>query len=204
MIIRRPQCAGSPRFPSTDHIWTDFPRDYFRRPGSIRALRCLAIRGKAGTVLRPWPRTPRATPPQTLAISHADRPLDSNAPDACPAVTSAPQNGRVSDWRGNDTVRGVAVVRRSRCLSPRRMSRFQSLLVEPDVQSYRIRLSRVSLRPSLLPRQPDSREGCRGRVSRRDTRPDTGDIRCLASLVVGSAIAADGARCTAGSPDRLG
>jgi transposase len=56
--------------------------------------------------------------------------------------------GRVSDWRGNDTLRGVAVVRQSRCLSPRRVSRFQSLLVEPDMQNYRIRLSRTSLRPS--------------------------------------------------------
>ena len=103
--------------------------------------------------------------------------------------------GRVSDWRGKHTLRGVTVVRRSRCLSPRRVSRFQSLLIEPDVQNYRIRLSRMRLRSSLLPQLPDSREICRGRVSRRDTRPDTGDIRCLASLVGGSAIVADGARC---------
>lgn len=112
--------------------------------------------------------------------------------------------GRVSDWRGEHTLRGVPVGRQSRCLSPRRVLRFQSLLVEPDVQNYRIRLSRMSLRLSRSPRRPDSREVCRGRVSRRDTRPDTGDIRCLASPVVGSAIAADGARCTFGSPHKRG
>src|ERR1039457_1650575 len=37
--------------------------------------------------------------------------------------------GRVSDWRGNHALRGVAVVRESRCLNQRRGSRFQSLLV---------------------------------------------------------------------------
>ena len=51
------------------------------------------------------------------------------------------QIGRVSDWRGEHTLRGVAVVRRSRCLNPRRGSRFQPLLIEPDMQIARIRLS---------------------------------------------------------------
>jgi hypothetical protein len=62
----------------------------------------------------------------------------------------------------------------------------------------------MSLRPSLSPRLRGYPEVCRGRVSRRDTRPDIGGIRCLASLAVGAAIAADGARCTGVSPDRLG
>src|SRR5581483_8229398 len=59
--------------------------------------------------------------------------------------------GRVSDWRGNNTLRGVTVSRRCRCLSPRHVSRFQSLLIEPDVQISRFRLSRMRLRPSLSP-----------------------------------------------------
>jgi transposase len=106
--------------------------------------------------------------------------------------------GRVSDWRGNYTLRGVAVVRRSRCLNPRRGSRFQSLLVEPDMQNCRIRLSRKSLRPSLASRLHDCREGGRGRASHRGTRSDIGGIRCLASLAVVSTIAADAHRCSAG------
>jgi hypothetical protein len=106
--------------------------------------------------------------------------------------------GRVSDWRGNHTVRGVAVVRQSRCLNPRRGSRFQSLLVEPDMQITRIRLSRMSLKPSLSSRLHDFREGGRGRASRRGTRSDIGGIRCLASLAVVSTIAADAHRCNAG------
>jgi transposase len=104
--------------------------------------------------------------------------------------------GRVSDWRGNQTLRGVAVVRRSRCLNPRRVSRFQSLLVEPDEQIPRIRLSCMSLRPSLAPRLHDWWEAGGGRVSCKDTRSDIGDIRCLASLAVGSAIAVAVDRCT--------
>jgi len=60
--------------------------------------------------------------------------------------------GRVDDRRGKHTLRGVAVVPRRRCLIPRRMSRFQSPLVEPDVQISCIRLSRVSLKPSSASR----------------------------------------------------
>jgi hypothetical protein len=112
--------------------------------------------------------------------------------------------GRVSDWRGKHTARGVAVVRRSRCLNPHRMSRLQSLLIEPDMQNYRIRLSRKSLRPSRSPRLPDCVGAYRGRASHKGTRRDIGDTRCLASLVVGSTIAADGLRCRYGSPDRIG
>jgi transposase len=106
--------------------------------------------------------------------------------------------GRVSDWRGNHALRGVAVVRQSRCLNPRRGSRFQSLLVEPDMQITRIRLSRMSLRPSLSSRLHDCREGGRGRASHKDTRSDIGGIQCLASLAVVSTIAADARRCNAG------
>ena len=106
--------------------------------------------------------------------------------------------GRVSDWRGNDTLRGVAVVRHSRCLSPRRMSRFQSLLIEPDVQISRFRLSRMSLRPSRSPRLRGFREVGRGRASHRDTRPGIGGTQCPASLVAASSIAADAGWCTAG------
>src|ERR1035441_2981522 len=106
--------------------------------------------------------------------------------------------GRVSDWRGNHALRGVAVVRQSRCLNPRRGSRFQSLLVEPDMQITRIRLSRMSLRPSLSSRLHDCREGGRGRASHKDTRSDIGGIQCIASLAVVSTIAADARRCNAG------
>jgi transposase len=112
-------------------------------------------------------------------------------------VAGAPL-GRVSDWRGNHTLRGVAVVRQSRCLNPRRVSRFQSLLVEPDVQSYCIRLSRMSLKPSHSSRPHGFGEGGRGRASHRDARSDIGGIRCLASLAVVSTIAADAHRCNAG------
>jgi hypothetical protein len=112
--------------------------------------------------------------------------------------------GRVSDWRGKHTARGVAVVRRSRCLNPHHMSRLQSLLIEPDVQNYRIRLSRKSLRPSRSPRLLDCVGAYRGRASHRGTRRGIGDTRCLASLVVGSTIAADGLQCRYGSPDRIG
>ena len=110
--------------------------------------------------------------------------------------------GRVDDWRGKRTARGVAGGRRrysaGRCLSPRRVSRFQSPLVEPDMQISRIRLSRMSLRPSLSPRPSDFRGVYRGRASRKDTRPDIGDTRCLASLAAVSAIAADARRRNAG------
>ena len=112
--------------------------------------------------------------------------------------------GRVSDWRGNYTLRGVTVSRQSRCLSPRRVSRFQSLLVEPDVQISRIRLSRMSLKPSLLPRRHGCQGASRGRASRRDTRPDIGDIRCLAAYATASTISADGAQCISGSPGMPG
>ena len=106
--------------------------------------------------------------------------------------------GRVSDWRGKQTLRGVTVSRQSRCLSPRRMSRFQSLLVEPDVQISRIRLSRMSLRPSLSSRLHGFRGACRDRASHIDTRPDIGGIRCLAAPLAASTIDADGARCISG------
>ena len=82
--------------------------------------------------------------------------------------------------------------------------RFHIPLVEPDVQIYRIRLSRKSLKLSLSPRLPDSREGRRGRASRRDTRLSIGGTRCLASLVVGATIAVDGAACISGSPGMPG
>lgn len=106
--------------------------------------------------------------------------------------------GRVSDWRGKHTLRGVAVVRQSRCLNPRRMSRFQSLLVEPDVQNYRIRLSRMSLRPSHSPRLRGFGEGGRGQASRRGTCPSIGGTQCLSSLVAPSSIAADAGWCNSG------
>ena len=105
---------------------------------------------------------------------------------------------RVGDWRGNHTLRGVAVVRQRRCLNPRRVSRFQSPLVEPDVQISRIRLSRMSLKPSLSSRLLGCREVGRGREPRTGTRPGTGGTRCLASSRAASAIAASGARCMPG------
>jgi hypothetical protein len=103
--------------------------------------------------------------------------------------------GRVDDWRGKQTLRGVAVDRQGRCLSPRCKSRFQSPLVEPDVRSCRIRLSHMSLKPSLSSRPHDSGVVGRGRASHRDARRSTGGIPCLAYPVVASAIAADAARC---------
>jgi putative transposase len=112
--------------------------------------------------------------------------------------------GRVDDWRGNHMSRGVAVVRRSRCLNPLHMSRFQSPLVEPDVQISRIRLSRTSLRPSLSPRLPGCREDSRGRASHRGTRWGIGGTRCLASLAAGSTIAVNGVECISGSPGTPG
>jgi transposase len=112
--------------------------------------------------------------------------------------------GRVSDWRGKYAARGVAVVRQSRCLNPRGVSRFQPLLIEPDMQNYRIRLSRKSLRPSRSLRLLDYAGACRGRVSHRGTRRGIGGTRCPVSLHVGSTIAAGGFRCSYGSPDRIG
>ena len=113
--------------------------------------------------------------------------------------------GRVDDWRGKHTLRGVAVFRQSRCLNPRRMSRFQSPLVEPDMQISRIRLSRISLRPSRSPRLPDCQEVCRGRAPRTGTRSGIGGtLSCLASLPVGSTIAVDGDECSSGSPGTPG
>ena len=53
---------------------------------------------------------------------------------------------RVNNWCGKRTLRGVAVVWQSRCLIPHHASRFQSLLVEPDMQSYRIRFFVVPIR----------------------------------------------------------
>jgi len=112
--------------------------------------------------------------------------------------------GRVSDWRDKHTLRGVTVCRQSRCLSPRRMFRLQSLLIEPDLQNYRIRLSRMSLRPSHSPQMIDAWEAYTGRASHRDTRLDIGSIRCLASHVVASSIAAGATRCSPGLPYRPG
>lgn len=104
--------------------------------------------------------------------------------------------------RGKSVMRGVAVVRRRlparRCLNPRQVSRFQSPLVEPNEQISRIRLSRMSLRPSLAPRLRDWWEVDRGRGSHRDTRSGIGGTRCLSSLAVESAIAGDVYRCTSG------
>ena len=105
--------------------------------------------------------------------------------------------GRVSDWRGNNTLRGVTVSRRCRCLSPRHVSRFQSLLIEPDVQISRFRLSRMRLRPSLSPRLRGSRAVDRGRASHRDTRSSIGGTRCPSAFVAASTIAADAGWYTA-------
>jgi transposase InsO family protein len=113
--------------------------------------------------------------------------------------------GRVDDWRGAHTNRGVAVAGHLRCLNPLHVSRFQSPLVEPDVQISRIRLSRTSLRPSLSPRPPGCREVGRGRAPHTGARWGIGGTRwCLASQLALPAIAADGAGCTSGSPDTLG
>ena len=113
--------------------------------------------------------------------------------------------GRVDDWRGAHRSRGVAVAGQRRCLNPLDVSRFQSPLVEPDVRSCRIRLSRTSLRPSLSPRLPGCRGAGRGRASRRDTRSGIGGTRsCLVSLVAGSTIAAAGSGCISGSPGMRG
>jgi transposase len=106
--------------------------------------------------------------------------------------------GRVDDWRGKYALQGVAVGRRRRCLSLRRISRFQSPLVEPDKQISRIRLSCKSLRPSLSPRRTDFGAVDRGRASRKDTRRGTCGTRCPSALAVGSAIAADAGRCKFG------
>ncbi|HEY3656329.1 MAG TPA: hypothetical protein VGL34_15290 [Steroidobacteraceae bacterium] len=53
--------------------------------------------------------------------------------------------GRLDDWRGKYALQGVAVGRRRRCLSLRRISRFQSPLVEPDKQISRIKWARAHL-----------------------------------------------------------
>lgn len=53
--------------------------------------------------------TTRQWPKLTRHLQHAEIPV-----------------GRVDDWRGKRTLRGVAVNRRCRCLSPRRKSLFQS------------------------------------------------------------------------------
>jgi putative transposase len=108
--------------------------------------------------------------------------------------------GRVDDWRGSHINRGVAVAGQCRCLNPLHVFRFQSPLVEPDVQISRIRLSRMSLKPSLSPRRPGCQGVGRGRASHRETRSDTGGIRCPASLVSEATIAADGSACISGSP----
>ena len=106
--------------------------------------------------------------------------------------------GRVDDWRGKHMVQGVAVGRLSRCLILHSVFRFQSPLVEPDKQISRIRLSRMSLRPSLSSRLRDSREACRDPAPRGDTGLSIGDTQCLAFLAVASAIAADARRCNVG------
>ncbi len=91
--------------------------------------------------------------------------------------------GRVGDWRGTYARRGVAVAGHHRCLSPPHVFRFQSPLVEPDVQISRIRLSCMKLRPSHSSRLRGSWEAGRGRAPHRGTRLDIADIRCLAYLV---------------------
>ncbi len=111
---------------------------------------------------------------------------------------------RVSDWRGKYAARGVAVVRQRRCLNPRHASRFQPLLIEPDMQNYRIRLSRKSLRLSRSLQLLDYVGACRGRVSHRETRRGIGGTRCPVSLHVESTIAADGVRCNCGLPGMTG
>ena len=83
--------------------------------------------------------------------------------------------------------------------------RFQgATLIEPDVQIYRIRLSRRSLRPSRSSRLLGCRGVGRGRASRRDTRWGIGGTRCLASLAAGLAIAEAGVGCISGSPGMRG
>jgi len=106
--------------------------------------------------------------------------------------------GRVGDWRGKHTLRGVAVGRHCRCLSPRCISRFQSPLVEPDVQISRIRLSYTRLRPSRSSRLRGFWEAGRGRAFDRGTRSDIADIRCLAYPLAATAIASGAHRCSAG------
>ena len=106
--------------------------------------------------------------------------------------------GRVDDWRGKHMMKGVAVLRLRRCLILHPVSRFQSPLVEPDKQISRIRLSRMSLRPSLSSRLRDFQEVCRGPAPRRDTRLSIGDTHCLSSLAVASTSAADACRYNVG------
>jgi hypothetical protein len=107
--------------------------------------------------------------------------------------------GRVEMWRGDIRFLSAVAAAFTGGVSIDEPSlRFHIPLVEPDMQVSRIRLSRMSLRPSRSPRPHDFLAVGRGRASRRDTRLGTGGTRCRAALVVGSAIAADAGRCIVG------
>ena len=112
--------------------------------------------------------------------------------------------GRVGDWRGTHARRGVAVAGHHRCLSPPHVFRFQSPLVEPDVQISRIRLSCMKLRPSHSSRPRGSWEAGRGRAPHRGARLDIADIRCPAYPVSATTIASGAHQCSAGGAYRLG
>jgi hypothetical protein len=92
-------------------------------------------------------------------------------------------SSRVDDWRGGGRSRGVAVVRRLSPLAgasiPWTMAPFPVAARQTGhadrphpAFTYGVRLSRSACRRAEW-------AICRGRASRRDTRPDTGDIRCL-------------------------
>jgi putative transposase len=113
--------------------------------------------------------------------------------------------GRVEMWRGDIRFLSAVAAAFAGGVSIDEPSlRFHIPLIEPDMQLYRIRLSRRSLRPSISPRLPGFRGVRRGRVSRRDTRWGIGDTHCLSSLAAGSAIAGDGVWCISGSPGMRG
>ena len=113
--------------------------------------------------------------------------------------------GRVEMWRGDIRfISAVAAAFAGGVSIDEPSLRFHIPLVEPDVQIYRIRLSRRSLRPSRSPRRPGCRGVGRGRASHRDTRWGIGGTRCLASLAAGLAIAEGGVGCISGSPGMRG
>jgi Rhodopirellula transposase DDE domain len=106
-------------------------------------------------------------------------------------------SSRVDDWRGGGRSRGVAVVRR---LSPvagasvRTVASFPVAARQTGHADFPHPAFSCGIRPSRSAGRHGDLARRRGRASRRDTRPDIGDTRCLLVRCVAPTSVADAGR----------
>lgn len=116
-------------------------------------------------------------------------------------------SSRVDDWRGGCRSRGVAVVRRLAPIagaSVRTIAPFPVAARQTGRADHPHPAFTCVIRPSRSAGQRDGAVRQRGRESRRDTRPDIGDIRCQLVRCVASTSVEDAVEHTSARPCRSG